>query len=71
VRRLTELLLSLWNNLTDLAINKKGTRIREDGERLSPIPDFPYNTRFVKVQIRSDVQLHCDSIEWQGSTSKK
>jgi hypothetical protein len=61
----------VWNNLTDLTLRKKGTVIREDGERLSPIPDFPHNTRFVKVQIRSDVQLHFDSVEWQGSTSTK
>jgi hypothetical protein len=59
----------VWNNLTDLTINKKGTNF--EGEQPVPIPNFPYNTRFVKLQIRSDVQLRCDSIEWQGSTSKK
>jgi hypothetical protein len=61
----------LWNNATDLAIMKKGKRVPGDGGTPDTNPDFPHNTIFVKAQIRSDVQLHCDSIEWQWSTSKK
>jgi hypothetical protein len=53
-------------NIKMLNIWKKGTKLGEN----VPIPDFPRDTRFVKAQIRSDVQLHCDSIEWEGYTSK-
>jgi hypothetical protein len=60
-----------WQNITQLTIMKKGTRFPDDGGPQFLSQDFPHNTRFAKVQIRSDVQLHCDSIEWEGSTSKK
>jgi len=53
-------------NIKMLHIWKKGTRLGEN----VPIPGFPHDTRFVKAQIRSDVQLHCDSIEWEGYSSK-
>jgi hypothetical protein len=60
----------IWHNLTDLTIRKKGTRFPEDGGPSILSEDFPDNPRFVKAQIRSDVQLHCDSIHWKGYSSK-
>jgi hypothetical protein len=60
----------VWNNKNVVTIRKKGTRHPMDGGTPDANPDFPYGTTFVKVQIRSDVQLHCDSVEWRGRNSK-
>jgi hypothetical protein len=63
----------VWADIPRLEIWEKGTNF-EDGDLLRNIQSihrFPHDTRFVKAQIRSDVQLHCDSIEWVGSSSNK
>jgi hypothetical protein len=59
-----------WGQTNVVGITKKGTRHPLDGGTPTSNPHFPYGTTFVKVQIRSDVQLHCDSIEWEGRTGK-
>jgi hypothetical protein len=56
-----------------LTIWKKGTDFETDDPIQSQrsIYRFSHDTRFVKARIRSDVQLHCDSIEWEGETRNK
>jgi hypothetical protein len=60
----------VWSNQNVVTIRKRGTRVPIDGGTLDPKPDFPQGTTFVRVQIRSDAQLHCDSIEWGGHIGK-
>jgi hypothetical protein len=60
----------VWSDKNVVTLRKKGTRFPEDGGTPATNPDFPYNTTFVRVQIRSDVNLHCDSVEWGGHTGK-